>query len=175
MTADPPEKEETMKFKSMILTATTLFLLLPSLAWAKPRVELKVEALKEVKSVENGKEVTRLLPADTVKPGQVLQYTIRYTNTGDEDATRVVVNNPIPKGTVYLAETAYGYGSKITFSADGGKTFGPADTLKVTVTRADGSKTTRKAMAAEYTHIRWVITKVPAGGSGSVGFKVRVK
>ncbi len=163
-----------MKPKKIILAAITL-LLLPSLAWAEPKVELKVEARKEVKTVENGQEVIKLLPADTVQPGQVIQYTIYYTNTGDEAATKVVVNNPIPKGTVYLAETAYGYGSKITFSADGGKTFGPPETLKVTVVRADGSKTTRRAMAAEYTHIRWVISRVAAGGSGSVGFKVRVK
>ncbi len=164
-----------MKPKNIILATITLCLLLPSLAWAKPKVELKVEALKEVKTVVNGKQKTKLLPADTVKPGQVIQYTIYYTNTGDEAATKVVVNNPIPKGTVYLAETAYGYGAQITFSVDGGKTFAPPGSLMVTVTRADGSKITRKAMAAEYTHIRWVISKVAAGGSGSVGFKVRVK
>jgi len=39
----------------------------------------------------------------TVEPGKVLVYTLVYTNTGNQDATNVVINETVPPNTTFLA------------------------------------------------------------------------
>ena len=38
-----------------------------------------------------------------------------------------------------------------------------------------GKLTKRPASAEEYTHVRWVISEIPAGGHGELAFRARVK
>jgi hypothetical protein len=72
----------------------------------------------------------------------------------------------------YVDQSAEGKGMKIDFSADKGKGYGDPD--KLVITDAQGMK--RKAGPADYTHIRWTLTKpLPAGGSGSVSFRARLQ
>ena len=40
--------------------------------------------------------------ATNVKPGETLEYTIKFGNTGQDGAIRVVLTDPIPAGTTYL-------------------------------------------------------------------------
>lgn len=46
---------------------------------------------------------TQLSSATTVKPGEVLEYTITYTNIGSQTATEVSINDLIPANTTYVA------------------------------------------------------------------------
>jgi hypothetical protein len=39
----------------------------------------------------------------------------------------------------------------------------------------NGKTEKRSASPEDYTHIRWTVNTIPAGGSGSVGFQVRMK
>ncbi len=39
---------------------------------------------------------------DTVKKGEVIQYTVQISNTGNEDVSNVTVKGQIPEGTVYV-------------------------------------------------------------------------
>jgi hypothetical protein len=48
----------------------------------------------------------------------------------------------------------------VSFSVDGGKTFGPADSLMIEV---EGS--TQRAQASQYTHIRWQLRNPLAPGA----------
>ena len=140
-------------------------------AQAKARVVVSIQQLKEVAGP--GK-ATRLVPATSVSPGDVLEYVLVYSNNGDEAATSAVVEDPIPKGTTFVANSAEGEGAEITFSNDNGKTWAQAVKLTYQVKLPGGAVERRVATPSEYTNIRWTLSKVPAGASGKVSFRVRV-
>jgi uncharacterized repeat protein (TIGR01451 family) len=91
------------------------------------------------------------------QPGQVLTYTLTYSNIGDRMAYEVVVTDKVPPNTRYLPNSAAGLGTHPAFSHDNGETF-------------DASQ------APPVTHLRWTrIHPLPGGKSGSVRYQVRVE
>lgn len=155
--------------------ALFLFVLLFSFsAVAKPKIELAQSTTKEVTEVRDGEKVTRFVEVDKASPGDVLQYTITYSNTGDEVAKDAVIDNPIPEGATYQGNSAEGAGAGITFSNDGGKTFAPAVKLTYEVKLPSGKTEKRNASPSQYTHIRWTVASIAPGASGKVGFQVKV-
>ncbi len=121
----------------------------------------------------DGTVSSRFVPAEKVVPGDDVHYTITFVNDGKSaiDAGTVVITNPVPENTQYLADSAFGSGTTIQFSVDGGKTFGPANEL--TVVR-DGQ--TVAGTSADYTTIRWVFGPALAPAAQShVSFNVRLK
>ena len=108
-----------MGIRIPVVLMTLLALLLATGASAKSQLSISMQAEKEVTIDKETKRVK----ADKVEPGVVIFYTLSYVNSGDEAATNAVLDDPIPKGTVYLAGSAYGEGAEVTFSIDGGKTF----------------------------------------------------
>jgi uncharacterized repeat protein (TIGR01451 family) len=158
------------------LIATVVFLMmLPLQAFAAADIKLSITPEKEVTVKENNREVKKRQAADTIEPGEVIFYTINYLNQGDEVATNVEVNNPIPNNTFYVSGSAKGEGAEITFSADDGKSFGNSSSVTYQVRDSSGKLITRKASPDSYTHIRWVITRIDPGKSGSLEYQVRVK
>jgi uncharacterized repeat protein (TIGR01451 family) len=153
----------------------TILVLLPMEAWAKPEVKVTMTAEKEISVVENGQTVVKRVAADTVESGQTIFYTLTVTNSGDEKAANVILNNPVPEGTAYVANTAFGEGSTIRFSVDGGQRFDVPPRLTVKVKQADGSLKSIAAEPDRYTHIRWTIAEVPAGKRMTLGYQVNVK
>lgn len=152
----------------------TFMLVAPFGAWAKPVVVLEMTTAREVVEVVNGKEVRKLVPSTKVEPGQAMLFTLKYRNEGDEKATNVVINNPIPKDTVYLVGSARGLDSEITFSIDGGKTFRPPTLLTYEMTDLDGKKAKKMAAPDEYTNVQWVVREILPGQQGEVSFQVKV-
>lgn len=148
---------------------------LPSLAMAKPEIVVDMKAEKEVEQVVNGKKVIKRVKAENVDPGQKLIFTLKYTNKGNEKATNVKVDNPIPKEAKYIVGSGTGKNSKMLFSIDGGKTFKLPGLLTYEETDAKGKKHKKQASPEQYTHVRWIIKEVPPGKSGQVGFHARVK
>jgi uncharacterized repeat protein (TIGR01451 family) len=100
---------------------------------------------------EKGERVKRLAPATKVVPGSEVVWTVTASNVCDKPAEKVAVDNPVPKHMQYVADTAMGPGTEISYSLDG-KQYAAPDSL--TVREADG--TSRAARADEYSHIRWV-------------------
>lgn len=145
-------------------------LLLPSLALAE--VRLTTEAFKIVPVAQADGSVTEeWQTADRVVPGDKIGYRISYNNEGNEAADSVVINNPVPAEASYIANSATGAGTAVTYSVDDGKTFAVASQLTV-----NENGVSRTAKAEDYTHIRWQLTQpVEAGASGKVEFKVRIK
>jgi uncharacterized repeat protein (TIGR01451 family) len=93
----------------------------------------------------------------TADPGDVMTYTVDYTSNGVSDAYNVVVVDPVPSSTDYVAGSAAGAGTVIEFSHDGGVSFDGSDNPPVT-------------------HIRWmVLTSLAPGASGTVSFQVAVR
>jgi uncharacterized repeat protein (TIGR01451 family) len=148
--------------------------LLTAAAWAAPEVEIKIKTEKEKVVMKDGQKVTKMVAAKNFTPGEIIHYTILYRNKGNEDATKAVINDPIPAGCVYIPGSATEVG-ELTFSVDGGKTYNKPALLTYEVKASNGGMQKRTASTEEYTNIRWVIDRIPAGTNGKVSFQVKVK
>jgi len=116
---------------------------------------------------KDGKQQTHLVPADHVLPGTEVVWTINYEIVGNEPVTNAAITDPIPQNMVYVAGSAAGDNTDITFSVDGGKTWGKPETLQVK--NADG--TSRIALVKDYTTIQWVVRgKLAPGAKGTLTF-----
>ena len=164
-----------MRMRVFLTLIAAILMLLPMEAWAKPEVKVTMTAEKEITVVESGKTIVKRVAADTVESGQTIFYTLTVTNSGDEKATNVVLNNPVPEGTTYVANSANGKGTKIGFSADGGKYFDIPSRLTVEVKQDSGTIKKQVASPDQYTHIRWTISEVLPGANLALGYEAKVK
>jgi len=165
------------RFKSRIIpTCGTLifFLFFSTIAWAQPKVTITIKAEKEVVVSENGQQVKKVVEAKEILPGEEIRYLLTFTNSGNEVAKNVVINDPIPTGTTYLPGSASDIGD-LTFSIDQGKSYKKPALLTYEITTAEGKKEKRVASPEEYTHIRWVLPSVAVGEKGEVSFRIKVK
>lgn len=162
------------RFKLRLLLAAAI-VWLPSAALAKANVVVAIKAEKEVVVTENGREVRRIVEATDILPGEVVTYTLNFTNNGDEIAKDVVISNQIPGETAYMAGSATEGNGDLTFSIDGGKNFKKPALLTFEVTLPNGTKEKRLAASDQYSHIRWIIPVLPPQAKGSVSFKAKVK
>ncbi len=118
-----------------------------------------VETERVVK-LSDGSEKVERVPAELVKPGDKIFYTLVYRNEGASAAENIVLTMPVPPQITYLENTAVQQGAEVMFSADGGKSFSPRGALLVTL-----DDEVRPAKSEEVTHIRWVVTEPIAPGS----------
>jgi uncharacterized repeat protein (TIGR01451 family) len=156
------------------LVAVAAGLLLAAPALAAPKITFSIAQFKEVAEQKGGVRSTKLVPAASVSPGDVVEYVLTYANQGDAPAVDANIDDAIPKGTTYLANTATGEGAEVTFSSDGGKTFAPAVKLTYEFRSPSGAVEKRVATPAEYTHVRWTLKQVRPGATGKVSFRVKV-
>jgi uncharacterized repeat protein (TIGR01451 family) len=151
-----------------------LALALHASASVAPEVTLDYEVQKVVQTGSTDPAAaTLLVPADAVAPGDELVYTIAFTNEGASAvaARGVVITNPIPPELVFVAGSAAGDDTEISYSVDDGRTFAPPEGLTVA---ADGIE--RTAPASSYTTIRWVFTvPLEPGATSRVWFRARLE
>ena len=164
-----------MDIQKYLLVMIAMLFLSPLTAMAKPEVTVNMSAEKEVVEVVAGKSVKKLVPAKSADPGEKLIFTLQYKNQGNEKATNVKVDNPIPKDTVFIVGSGIGKNSKMLFSIDGGKTYKKPSLLTYEETLPGGKKIKKQASPEQYTHVRWIIDEILPGSEGKVGFQVRVK
>ena len=113
---------------------------------------------QEVTVNDSGETETRLVAADSVVPGESVVYTITFQNISDEPAANV-------------DGSAFGPGTVIQFSTDGGQNFAAADELTVI---DDG--VSRPAGPDDFTHIRWVMqNELAVGAQGTARFTAVLK
>lgn len=167
-------KEVTMRNKVVIYGLFIAIMMLPAMAMAAGDVSVSIKTEKQEVVVKNGKTLTQIVPATKFAPGDTIIYTITYTNKGTEPATNAVIDDPIPQGTAYVTNSATGASADITFSIDKGKTY-KKPTLLIYEVDVNGKKEKKTASPDLYTNIRWTVASIPAGTSGKVGFKVKVK
>ena len=126
---------------------------------------------QEVTVNDSGETETRLVAADSVVPGESVVYTITFQNISDEPATNVVITNPISEDLTYVDGSAFGPGTVIQFSTDGGQNFAAAEELTVI---DDG--VSRPAGPDDFTHIRWVMqNELAVGAQGTARFTAVLK
>ena len=122
---------------------------------------------EKVTVAKDGTKHTDLVPADHVLPGTEVVWNINYEIIGAGSVTDAVVTDPVPQNMTYVAGSATGGNADITFSVDGGKTWGKPENLQVK--NADG--TLRTALPKDYTAIRWILKGTLAvGAKGTVTF-----
>ena len=136
-------------------------------------LELKTTAEKQETIVDtDGNRKTRLVPVETAVPGDEIVYTVTFANIGDEPADKVLVTNPIPNEMSFIAGSAFGPGTEVSYSVDGGETFGLPEELTI----EDVEQGERLAAADDYTHIRWVLkTPLDAGAQGFARYRARLR
>jgi uncharacterized repeat protein (TIGR01451 family) len=142
---------------------------LPAAALAAPQVSLTSHiSLVKVTPGPSGKPVVSLEEPKLVTPGDKLAFTLDYVNGSGSPAANFVVTDPLPSGVVYADNASSG----AEVSVDGGKSFGPLESLFV----SDPAGKPRPAAAADVTHVRWTFAKpIPAGEHGKLHFDAIVK
>jgi len=158
-----------------IFQTVAIFVALTGLALAQaPEGHLNVTTVVQKEEVvidANGQRNTKLVDAGKVVPGDEVVYTVTFANVSDEAADNIVITNPLPPEMTYVDGSAFGPGSDIVFSADGGKSFASPEKLLV----PDEQGGQRRASPDEYTHIRWVMRdQVRAGAQGVAQFRARL-
>jgi uncharacterized repeat protein (TIGR01451 family) len=110
----------------------------------EPVSPLAIKAIAEVEvhATLEGRETTKLAPANRVVSGDQVIYTLEVRNTKAAAAPDPVVTYPIPTHMIYVADSAVGPSTEVSYSVDGGRSFNRPENLL-------------PAVAADYTHIRW--------------------
>jgi uncharacterized repeat protein (TIGR01451 family) len=128
-------------------------------------VETRLDASK-VERTADGAE--RLAPAPSVRPGDVIQYTATYRNTGSAAVHELDATLPIPPNTELVAGSAKPAGARASVD---GRAFAPPP-LRRRVMR-DGHAIEEDIPLREYRYLRWHVDTLGAGKS--VSFDARVK
>ena len=137
----------------------------PAAAFAAGNVSLTSKVFVErVKPGADGKPVAVREEPGVVTPGDKLVFVLGYRNAGAEPATGFTLTNPIPPSVAFTGSDD----ASAVVSVDGGKSWGALASLKVA--QPDGSS--RPAVAADVTHIRWSLGRpIAAGSSGELSFR----
>ncbi len=141
------------KFYRIAAMAVIAACSLSSQAFAQDKGCIVLKSVAEVEmEVVNakGEKSTTLVPASTAVPGVEVIWTVTANNICKQPSDQVTINNAVPEHMSYVANSAMGSGSDITYSLDG-KTFGTPEQLTV---KADSAQ--RQARSDEYRQIRWV-------------------
>ncbi|WP_041555813.1 DUF11 domain-containing protein [Nostoc sp. PCC 7524] len=142
-------------------------------------LQLRLEAEKQVltKDQQGKQKVTwqALKGQAVVNPGDVLRYTLSGENKSDRTLKNVTLNQPIPKGMVYVLKSANinNQAAKITYSIDGGRSFVANPTI--TVTFPGGKVETKPAPATAYTHIRLQLPALAAKSIVTATYQTQVR
>jgi uncharacterized repeat protein (TIGR01451 family) len=138
---------------------------------ASDPVVIRAVAEVEVRTSDQGRTVTQVVPADRVVSGDQIIYTLEVRNTAASTLRAPTVTYAVPAHMRYVADSAVGPGAEVSFSVDGGRNFGSPENLEI-----DTANGRRAAAAADYTHIRWQIAKdLKANSVAFLRFRAVVK
>ncbi len=135
-----------------------------------PAIAQSAEQQQAIKlNLSQAKKVgSRLVPisnSTSVKPGDVIVYTVTANNVSDRTIKKLNINQNIKSGTVYEGQSATPVASAdLTFSIDGGASFSAKPILNK-----------KPAAASTYTNIRWVFATVPPKSKSTVSYAVIVR
>lgn len=154
-----------MKLSTLIVLVSAALSLSAHAGNTRLTSELKVASV--VKQAD-GSEA--LASAQSVKPGDLLQYSTVHTNPTPRAVSRLVASLPIPAGTEWVA--AGTLPSTVSASLDG-KVFAPVPLMRKS-RRADGQWVEVAVPLAEYRALRWPEQQLAAGASFTTAARVRV-
>lgn len=89
------------------------------------------------------------------RPGDVIRYSLVFTNQTAGAVKNVQFVDPLPSGLVYMLGSAKAdQPVRIEYSIDGGKSY---TTRPLVVVIEDGKRVEKSAPREAYTHIRWTV------------------
>ncbi|WP_290497078.1 hypothetical protein [Hyphomonas sp. UBA4494] len=164
-----------MLIRAAATLAGTLLIGLPALA-QELIVEQQVERVIVIEDEEGGLEM-ELLPAEEVKPGEQLFYSVTYSNPSEAPARDAVLTLPVPAEVSLLEDSAmaeYDQAS-VDFSMDGGATYVPREKL-IAESGLDEVQPVSVSMPEEITHMRWTFNReIGPKDSGKIFFAAVLK
>ena len=121
-------------------------------------VQLKLAAERQsIIATASGRVDWKPLPENaSLRPGETIRYVVTASNISDRQIKKLIVNQPIPKGSVYVLGSATLpkiEGATVDYSIDGGKTYSEKPTIRVKL--ENGEIVTRPAPDNMYTNVRW--------------------
>ena len=139
---------------SVLAALSAVVLALPAQAQARPAASASIVVSSVNLTATAAAKGTA--PRATVLPGDVLRYTLTFTNATSGAVKNVELRDPVPAGVHFVAGSAHASraDARLEFSADGGKSWSAAPTESVVV---DGKTVERAVPADRYTHLRWVV------------------
>ena len=166
--------------RALPLAALCLLVLGGAAALAQRQFKSAIAARPDVKVILSGSVLReqKRLPlekAESVNPGEVLDWTITSENGGNGPANDYKTVGQIPKGTVLVVGSTTSDGSaSVVYSIDNGKTFAAQPTIEEK--QADGTVKIVPAPVSMYTQLRYEwADPLASGGKLQASYKVRVK
>lgn len=124
--------------------------------------------LVQSKVVQDAQGKEQLVAADSVKPGDVLEYRATYTNNTGKAVSGLVANLPIPDGLEYLPKSAKPGATLVKVAAKDGQF--AVEPLSRTV-----NGKAEPVPYNEYRSLRWTLGQLPANGVTAVSARARVE
>lgn len=152
------------KFSISFVTAIIFSLWAPmSMAEAVIASKLQVQSVTEVSHQEVLKNVS------SVKPGDLLQYSVVYSNSGTSGVSHLLGTLPIPEGTTLELDHL----STGAFASTDGKSFKPLP-LMHSVVGKDGVTREEKVPLSDIRVLRWDLDSLNPQQNKTVMARVRV-
>ena len=140
---------------------------------AKKEVSLKTQSfVQKYVTDKNGHRKVVLKEAKKVIPGDIVVYKNSIINHTNKKVKDMVLDNVIPKHTLYVDNSAKCQkGCKILFSVDGGKSYNNPEKLMV----KEGNSL-RHALPSDYTNLKWILTSsLEPNSITTVSFKTKLQ
>lgn len=126
----------------------------------------KLEARKVVRAAD-GKE--SFAPAESARPGDVIEYVATYRNTGKQPLRNLEATLPIPQNTEFIPGSAHPDNAKASLDA---KSFAAMPLKRTTV--KDGKPVEALVPARDYRSLRWYAVELPAEKTATYTARVKV-
>ena len=149
-------------FPALVAVGAASAALMPSAAFAAGPVQFASAVFIERFQPAPGGRTARVLQrADQLRPGDRVIFVMNWKASRDGPFT---VTNPLPR-TIAFESTSDGAED---VSVDGGRTWGPLDTLSV----GEASGRSRPALPEDVTHLRWrVPAQLAMHGNGQMTYR----
>ena len=158
---------KTLKFILIYLCLT----LLAQLSHAQQNEDVSSElTVFKITLNESGEEVAT--EVDEVRPGDLIEYRLTYTNNTNESITNLVPTLPVPADMYYVAETASPEIKRAAYLSNGDNFQEPPLTREETL--SSGLKTIKEVLPQEYRRLQWTIDSIEGGDSVLLVARVKV-
>lgn len=127
-----------------------------------------ISTLLQFKVFKNAQGKEEFAEADSVKPGDIIEYRTIYTNNSGWPIAGLTAELPIPDGLEYLPQSAKPGAGKVQAATQNGA-FAPEPLSRTVNGRAE------PVPYNEYRRLRWALGALPARGLTTVSARARVE
>ena len=121
----------------------------------------------------NGKET--LTVAESVEPGETVQYVLTYANVSDAALSQIKVDGPVPDQMMFVGDSVQSpAGVLVEYSIDGGQSYA-VPPIMFKQRQDDGTVVETVATPDMYTGVRWTLGSLGAGAEVKFSYRVRVR